>query len=555
MKLRLAISLTHGLRLGHQWSMPDRGSQSRADTLSTHSEQLLDRAIQRFPCLTIAHHADAARVGERAFIGHLVARPVQISRIEPLFAQRRDTSRGSGAGAALADPHISREPITLSWRAEGVEIAPPPGYKRLVVNGDAVEGSWQGSADDIAAGVVIELGKRVALVLHLASHREPPPALEMVGESDAIDEIRQAILRVADLRVSVLIRGETGVGKEHVAEALHSVSPRCARPWVAINMAAVTPSTAASELFGHVKGAFTGATSDHHGLFIRADGGTLFLDEVGEIPDSVQPMLLRALETGEAQPLGAERGQTVDTRVIAATDADLLSPDARPFRPALFHRLAGYQILVPPLRRRREDIGPLLVHFLREALQEIGQVGLLEGAPDGRPWLALELASRLLRFDWPGNVRQLKNVARQIVISSRGEPFARADRALEQLLSETADADAGALASPAPDVEAAQPSERRDPDDVGEAELIAVLREHDWEVRPTAAALGVPRSSLYGLMRKSSSIRAASDIGDDELRREHAAHGGDVVAMARALCVSRRGLQLRLRGLELDASS
>ncbi len=521
--------------------MAKGGSKFHVDTMSTQSDGDGDRGSFRFPCLTLAYHSDWKRIGERAFIGHLIARPVQVSRSEPEFS-RRESSESS----PLSDPYVSREAITLTWLgADGVRVTVPSGYKRLLVNGQPVVDSWTGSAEAVSKGLVFEIAKRVVLVLHFATKRETPPALGMVGDSDAIDDIRNAILRVADLTVPVLIRGETGVGKEHVARALHEASPRNDKPWLAINMAAVTTTMAASELFGHVKGAFTGAANNHDGVFVRASGGTLFLDEVGETPDSIQPMLLRTLETSEVLPVGDKNSKAVDTRVVAATDADLETAQAeRSFRPALFHRLAGYQISVPPLRARREDIGPLLAHFFTAELESTGDTHRLSA--DGKPWLPAALAARLIRFDWPGNVRQLRNIARQIVISSRGEDRARTDHAIEQILGEE-------LPVPvAPAAATAKPSGNRNPDDITEEELIAALKANDWAIRPTAEALGVPRTSLYSLMRNSPNIRAAADIGDDELREAHARCNGDVAAMARELCVSKRGLTLRLRGVDVD---
>jgi two-component system nitrogen regulation response regulator GlnG len=523
----------------------ERSGQIHVDTLSTQSESAADRTRLRYPCLTLAYHPDWSRIGERAFIGHLVAQPVDVSRTEPAFVRRGDNIK-----RALNEPYVSRDALTLKWRgAEGVEVLVPEGYKKLVIDGEPVTSNWHGSAEAIARGIVFELGRRVVLVLHMATKREAPPALGMVGDSDAVDEIRIAILRVADLPVSVLIRGETGAGKEHVARAIHEAGPRKSKPWVAVNMAAVPPTTAASELFGHGKGAFTGADSARDGLFVRADGGTLFLDEVGETPDSIQPMLLRTLETGEVQPIGDKRARTVDTRIISATDADLdADQEAHRFRPALFHRLAGYQISVPPLRTHREDIGPLLAHFFQEELEQTGELDVIDNQPGRKPWLPTDVASSLIRFDWPGNVRQLRNVVRQIVISSRGEPHARLDHTLLELFGGASSRVAG------PDDEPDAPAgdtAARSTNEISEERLLEALKANAWAIRPTAEALGIPRSSLYDLMRKSSSIRAASDIEDDEIREAHARCSGDVTAMANDLRVSERGLTLRMRGLDL----
>ncbi|MEM7584996.1 MAG: sigma 54-interacting transcriptional regulator, partial [Acidobacteriota bacterium] len=229
------------------------------------------------------------------------------------------------------------------------------------------------------------------------------------------------ISRAADLNIPVLIRGATGTGKELVAQALHRASSRRDSPFVAINLGAVTPTLAAAELFGVVKGAFTGAERKRKGCFERARGGTLFLDEIGEAPGEVQASLLRALETGSFLPVGGEAETAFDARVVAATDADLESAiSAEGFRAPLLHRLGGYEIHLPALAERRDDMGRLLVHFLSQELMALGEGDLIEAFGSlERPWLPAKLVARLARFDWPGNVRQLRNVARRLVIEGR----------------------------------------------------------------------------------------------------------------------------------------
>ena len=259
-------------------------------------------------------------------------------------------------------------------------------------------------------------------------HRMPPaPAREtdrfgLIGDSAAVAQVRADIRRVADLEVAVLLRGETGTGKELVARAIHRSSARRSRPYLAVNMGAIPPALAAAELFGAARGAFTGADQRRAGYFSQAHGGTLFLDEIGETPAEVQALLLRALETGEVQPLGAEAPRRVDVRVLAATDADLeASIAAGRFRAPLLHRLNGYEIRLPALRERREDFGQLFFAFLRQELEAMGEGERLEDpGPRGTPWLPAPVVARLAAADWPGNVRQLRNVARQIAIGNRG---------------------------------------------------------------------------------------------------------------------------------------
>src|SRR6185369_2634420 len=194
----------------------------------------------------------------------------------------------------------------------------------------------------------------------------------------------------------------------------------------AVNMGAIPPALAAAELFGAARGAFTGADQRRTGYFSQAHGGTLFLDEIGETPPEVQVLLLRALETGEIQPVGAEAPRRVDVRVLAATDADLEEAIAAGrFRFSLFKRQTAYEIRLPALRERREDFGQLFFSFLRQELEALGEAGRLDDpGPRGDPWLPAPLVARLAAADWPGNVRQLRNAARQIAIGNRGAAHA-----------------------------------------------------------------------------------------------------------------------------------
>ncbi len=215
-------------------------------------------------------------------------------------------------------------------------------------------------------------------------------------------EILDRLRRVAPTNASVLITGETGTGKELIARAIHRLSRRPARPFVAANLAAVPEALVASELFGHERGAFTGADRIRIGRFEAADTGTLFLDEVGELPGDMQVALLRALQEGEFARVGGNLTRRVDVRLVAATNRDLdeAMTDGR-FRSDLFYRLSVFPIHLPPLRERRDDIADLAEHFLRDAAGRVG-----------RSFSGIEPSSlaRLRAFDWPGNVRQLQNV-------------------------------------------------------------------------------------------------------------------------------------------------
>jgi DNA-binding NtrC family response regulator len=230
----------------------------------------------------------------------------------------------------------------------------------------------------------------------------------IVGCSDAMSRLCQVIKRVAATPSTVLLLGESGVGKEVAARALHGMSPRAQRPFVPVNCGAISPELIESELFGHVKGAFTGAAEAHHGLFYYARGGTLFLDEIAELPLPMQAKLLRVLEDRMIRPVGSTREIPVDIRIVAATNRNLAEEARRGrFRQDLFYRLDVVNIVIPPLRQRREDIVPLAGHFAAQLASHLG----LPVVP-----LDADTVARLESYDWPGNVRELRNLVERSLI-------------------------------------------------------------------------------------------------------------------------------------------
>ena len=254
---------------------------------------------------------------------------------------------------------------------------------------------------------------------------------EIIGEAPAMQEVFRAIGRLSHSNITVLINGESGTGKELVAHALHRHSPRAASPFIALNMAAIPKDLMESELFGHEKGAFTGAANQRRGRFEQADGGTLFLDEIGDMPADTQTRLLRVLADGEFYRVGGHTPVRVDVRIIAATHQDLESlVQAGKFREDLFHRLNVIRIHIPRLADRREDIPALAEHFLSSAAQELAvETKLL------RPETALYLQN----LAWPGNVRQLENTCRWITVMASGREV-HVDDLPPELLNQPADA-------------------------------------------------------------------------------------------------------------------
>jgi two-component system nitrogen regulation response regulator GlnG len=497
--------------------------------------------------LSIVSHPVPQRVGQRLLLHALTdGLSVALSRNEPDFMHP-----SGGLAEPLADPFLSRSPLVFSAGPEGsLQLEASEGSK-VSLGGEPLRGARVLSAQEVATGVPLELADRVVVLLHLATSkvRASMDALGMVGNSLGLQRVRDDIEQVADLDVPVLIRGETGSGKELIAKALYRRSPRRERPFVSVNLGAIPKELAAAELFGAVKGAYSGAVKDREGLFRAAHGGTLFLDEVGEAPPEVQVMLLRVLEEREIFPVGSHTPVATDVRLVTATDAHLEKQiqEGR-FKEPLLHRLAGYEIRVPPLRERREDIGPLFLHFAREELEAIGEAHRLS-PPEGRsePWLPASLASWLVRYSWPGNIRQLHNVTRQIIISNRGQPGGlRLDPRLEQELAPPQAPRVAPAPMKTPEPEAKSPTQHK-VSDIPEQQLVAALEASGWEIKSAAKQLGVARSSLQEWYQKHIS----PSLSPEEFNRSYQECHQDVDVMVQRLRISRWAIVRRLRELGL----
>jgi two-component system nitrogen regulation response regulator NtrX len=304
---------------------------------------------------------------------------------------------------------------------------------------------------------------------------------EIVGKSYAIRGVIDKIERVAKTPARVLITGENGTGKELVARAIHQQSNRAGGPFIEVNCAAIPSELIESELFGHVKGSFTGAVNDRAGKFEQAHGGTLFLDEIGDMSLNAQAKVLRVLQDGVVTRIGGSKPVEVDVRVLAATNKNLETEIAEGrFREDLFYRLNVVPIHVPPLRERREDIPSLVVHFVNLLTSREGV------APRA---IAPEAIDRLAQSDWPGNVRELRNTIERLLILSSGPRISGDDVAR---LVGRRDPDQGGLGSllDCKTFEEFKHAAER-------AFLLAKLRVYDWNVSETARALDMPRSNLY----------------------------------------------------------
>jgi len=310
----------------------------------------------------------------------------------------------------------------------------------------------------------------------------------LIGESDAMKQIMAQLDKVADTNVTVLIEGATGTGKELVAAALHHRSSRRDELFVAQNCAALTESLLESELFGHKKGSFTGATDDKKGLFELADGSTLFLDEITEAPMSIQSKLLRALQEGEIRPVGASEARTVNVRVVAATNRHLEAEvEAGRFREDLYYRLKVFPLKVPSLKERRSDIPLLIQHFLERYAAELGKP--VAG-------ISAEATHLLMAYDWPGNVRELQNEVQRVVIQVDPGAFVTPDLLSSRMRKgEQIAARAGVAKGTLKETMLA----------VEKYIVFEALREHDGNKTSTAKTLGITREGLHKKLRQYES--------------------------------------------------
>jgi DNA-binding NtrC family response regulator len=364
----------------------------------------------------------------------------------------------------------------------------------------AVEAMRAGASDFLVKPIAPDkLLATLDAVTAKAGAGELRPLSEKIGQVLAFDEIvgsepdfRAALAiaaKAARARVPLLIEGESGVGKEVVAQAVHAASPRAKRPLVIVNCGAIPANLVESELFGHERGAFTGAFDRHIGRFQHADGGTLFLDEVGELPFDTQVKLLRVLQSGEIQPVGSRLTRQVDVRVIAATNRTLLDEVAAGrFREDLYYRLAVVQVTIPPLRQRAADIPALARHLLARIARQPGMRGL--GITDA----ALNM---LMGFSWPGNVRQLQNALFRAAVLCEGDALTSDD--FPQIAHESIGGVRAATARPlAGGVTLFEPSGHLRSLDAIEADVIRLAIGH-YRGRMTEVArrLGIGRSTLY----------------------------------------------------------
>jgi two-component system, NtrC family, nitrogen regulation response regulator NtrX len=453
--------------------------------------QLLE--FEGYEVRTVANAVDALAEYAR-FKPHLVFMDVKMAGIDGLEALRKLKEQDPAAIVVMISGHATIQTAVEATQHGAYDILEKP------LDTDRI---------------LVTLRNALA---HLDLHEENTrlrdvvrSKFEIVGTSYAIRAVTEKIERVGKTPARVLITGENGTGKELVARAIHSLSTRAKAAFVEVNCAAIPAELIESELFGHMKGSFTGAVADRAGKFEQAHGGTLFLDEIGDMSLAAQAKVLRVLQDGVVTRIGGSKPIQVDVRVLAATNKDVETEiSAGRFREDLYYRLNVVPIHVPPLRERREDIPLLISHF----------IGQLTG-PGGIAARAIgdDAVTRLGQLDWPGNVRELRNTIERLLILSSGSRMTAED--VDRLVGRRADASEGGLGSllDVPTFEEFKHAAER-------AYLIAKLRAFDWNVSETARALDMPRSNLYkkieryGLSREGGGVPApvtgVEEEDDDE---------------------------------------
>ncbi len=392
----------------------------------------------------------------------LVLLDVQMPEMDGLALLSAMRERGSRVPAIVLTAHGSIERAVAAVKLGAYDfIEKPPSIERILL---AV-------ANALDRDRLVRENRRLTEETGLTD--------EILGTAEETLALRRTLTRVASSEATVLLLGENGTGKELAARAIHAGSPRSKKPLVIVNCAAIPETLFESELFGHVRGAFTGATEAHRGKFQQADGGTLFLDEIGETPPRLQPKLLRALESGDVETIGGRGPEHVDVRLIAATNRNLEAEVAAgKFRPDLYYRLAVVPVRLPPLRERALDIPILAAHFLDLACRKnrVKQKSLDPGAVD-----------RLLRHAWPGNVRELRNAMERIAILV---PDDRVEPSHMAFLDHATSADAATPIDAGRDLASMMESHER-------VLVTSALTRNRWRMTKTADELGLERSHLY----------------------------------------------------------
>ena len=439
--------------------------------------------FEGFDCETAASGPEAVQVVERAEID-LVILDVKMAGLDGLETLRLMRERAKDVPVIMLSGHGTVKTAVEATRLGAFDFLekPPETEKLLVAARNALE-------------------KRRLVIENRRLRLETNGPSDLVGSSAAIQQVFARIRKAAPTNATVLIRGESGVGKELVAREVHRLSARADEPYVSVNCAAIPEELIESELFGHEKGSFTGATERQIGKFEMAHKGTIFLDEIGDMSARAQAKVLRVLQEGEVERIGSQKMIKVDVRVIAATNKNLEQAiESGSFREDLFFRLSVIDIDVPPLRQRVEDIPAIAAHFVARAAAQHG-VAVKRMSP--------EFSAALKERDWRGNVRELKNVVDRLMILVDDEtlrpehldgiPHAKpaSVNPTPVLAAPPTAASSGATAPDTGSIPLPQGSLREFKEGSERAFIVARLRENGWNISATAQAIDTPRSNLY----------------------------------------------------------
>ena len=505
--------------------------------------------------VTIAWHPEIDRIGEQ-FLGTTEEGLIELSRYFPLFKHPHTEALPIGYSG------ISRAPVSIIRHPDNTVTITPPNSRMVVeVNGEQLHQTTTYNKEQIENGLILGLGRAVVFCLHwMRCLPKQNPVQGFIGIGESAIRTRDLIKQAAKTNSTVLLLGETGTGKEVAAQAIHSLSERSKLKMTSINMATLNESLAAADLFGASKGAYTGAQTTRTGLFSEAQDSTLFLDEIGNTPITIQPMLLRVIESGEYRPLGANKDSHSSARLITATDQDLHESN---FNQALLRRLESFIIKLPPLRARREDIGVLIVDILKNHSETNADNKTLIDPKN----IPNHLITQLLTYYWPGNVRQLIHVFNRIILSfQNGEtpglhtiidfsPKGK-DKQLNNFIPATLDANTtieipGASKQKAKGQVVNHTTERVKLTELSDADVLNAMEKNFWTIQYAAQDLGISRPSMYKLLEANAHIRRPEQISLEELTKAIEECKGEVEPCASLLKTPSEALRRHLKGLGL----
>ena len=489
--------------------------------------RLLDNMVRKF-----GHEPVLAESGEQAvrlLAGDERFDCVVLDLVMPdldglgVLARMRET--GSSVPVIVQTAHGGIDNAVSAMRAGAVDfVVKPVGAERLQVS----------LRNALEKGALVDEINRIK-----RSQSGTLTLKDIVSRSAPMLAVLRTAEKAAASAIPVLIEGESGVGKELIARAIHGQGERRAKPFIAVNCGAIPDNLVESILFGHEKGAFTGATERHIGKFVEASGGTLFLDEVGELPQAAQVKLLRVIQDGEVEPVGARKSVRVDVRLISATNRNLIDDvKSGRFREDLFYRLHVFPIAVPPLRERVEDIPDLVRHFLARISAEEGKrIRAISG----------EALALLGRYRWPGNVRQLENTIFRAVVLAEGDSIGLGE--LPQIAAQVGAQPAGQAAAP---VATAPPPSAELPEVASAPTMVEVPPLFELGGAPAG---GAPEPGTLGLLDAHGDVRPLEDIEFDTIRFAIAHYRGQMSEVARRLQIGRSTLYRKLEHLGLAERS